>query len=334
MAHVTFIHGIGNKLDRTRLERAWLDALRDGGGPDLGSENVTTSMCYWADVLYPAPLAPTAVATEAGEQAEVMAAHDVGQAWYLELPAGEQRQVREMAAEVGAIQWLIDPEEDAEAGHTGSATEATSAIEGASTMSEISAAAAVEFERIPLPGPLKQRLMKAFLRDVHHYLWDVEFSPRDGEKYHVRQEVRRRTLDALAMGRAATPPHVVLAHSLGSVIAYDVLQNVAGAPVVDGLITVGSPLGLDEVQDRLKPGWSRWDGFPAGSLAGRWINVFDRLDPVCGFDPDLRNDFRRGGHGVLTDIDEPNWGSWRHAIVKYLSGTRLRVALIELLDIA
>jgi hypothetical protein len=335
--HVTFIHGIGNKVEPGLLERAWVDSLRDNGGPDLWSEHVTTSMCYWADVLYATPLPAMAGSTEAGEEAEVMAAEDIGQTWYEELPAAEKEEVRELAAEVGAITWLTDLDNAVEVG--GGADPATGAADGAVAGLEPSgpiapAEVADEFERIPLPGPLKKRLMRAFLRDVHHYLWDVDYSPRPGDTFRVRRDVRRRALDALAAAERAPRPHVVVGHSLGSVIAYDVLKNVDGAPVCDGLVTLGSPLGLDEVQDRLDPGWSRWDGFPAVKLGGSWVNVFDRLDPVCGFDPVLANDFRRGGQPVVTDVDEPNWGTWRHSIGKYFRGSRLRKSLVDLLGIA
>jgi hypothetical protein len=90
---------------------------------------------------------------------------------------------------------------------------------------------------------------------------------------------------------------------------------------------------LDEVQDRLDPGWSRWKGFPARRLTGRWVNVFDRLDPVCGFDPILPNDFRSEGRAVVTDVSEASWGRWRHSIGKYLRGPLLREALVDLLEI-
>src|SRR6185312_9598013 len=87
---------------------------------------------------------------------------------------------------------------------------------------------------------------------------------------------------------------------------------------IDGLITLGSPLGLDEVQDRLQPGWSRADGFPRERVGQGWVNVFDRLDPVCGFDPELTNDFRRGGADVIEDVAVRNGGAWRHSATKYL----------------
>jgi pimeloyl-ACP methyl ester carboxylesterase len=60
-----------------------------------------------------------------------------------------------------------------------------------------------------------------------------------------------------------TRPHIVVSHSLGTVIAYDCLKRIPECPAVDGLITLGCPLGLDEIQDKLQPGWTRADGFLA-----------------------------------------------------------------------
>jgi pimeloyl-ACP methyl ester carboxylesterase len=124
-----------------------------------------------------------------------------------------------------------------------------------------------------------------------------------------------------------------VSHSMGTVIAYDLLRRVPECPAVDALVTIGSPLGLDEIQDRFRPEWTRADGFPGEKVrSGRWVNVFDRLDPVAGFDPSLANDYRRGGTAIITDIHEPNHGAWRHDIAKYLAGPRLRAALRELLE--
>ena len=73
-----------------------------------------------------------------------------------------------------------------------------------------------------------------------------------------------------------------------------------------------------EIQDKLQPGWTRADGFPHERVAGDWVNVFDRLDPVCGFDPVLASDFRKGGQSKVEDIAVQNDGAWRHSITKYL----------------
>ena len=155
---------------------------------------------------------------------------------------------------------------------------------------------------------------------------DAEFTPRPGARHRIRTEIRRRAIDALRAGDAAEGKHIVVSHSLGTVIAYDCLKRVAESPAVDGLLTIGSPLGLSEVQDKLKPEWSREDGFP-DKLQGPWVNVYDRLDPVAGFDPDLAKEYRRDGTHAVEDIHEPNEGSWRHSIVKYLRGVKLRERL-------
>jgi hypothetical protein len=98
-------------------------------------------------------------------------------------------------------------------------------------------------------------------------------------------------------------------------------------------MTIGSPLGLDEIQDKLQPGWTRPDGFPSAKVLGAWINVFDRLDPVAGFDPFLENDYRKGGEGAVRDIEVQNDGSWRHSMVKYLRQEKLRRNLKDILGL-
>lgn len=175
--------------------------------------------------------------------------------------------------------------------------------------------------------------METLLRDVHHYLFNVQYSPRPGASFRVQDEIRRRFLAAVVEGAKKPGPHIVVSHSMGTVIAYDCLKRVPECPEVDGLMTIGSPMGLDEVQDKLQPGWSRKDGFPHERMRGGWINVYDRLDPVAGFDPKLANDYRRDEKDVVRDINEQNSGKWRHNISKYLSGVKLRDALRELLGL-
>ena len=79
-------------------------------------------------------------------------------------------------------------------------------------------------ERVPLPWFLKQRVMNAFLRDVHHYLFDVEYGPPGRPAVHIQQTIRQRFLEAVC-APAVTRPHVVVSHSMGTVIAYDCLKR-------------------------------------------------------------------------------------------------------------
>ena len=55
MGHITFVHGIANKPEPEVLLKQWLVALYDNDGVDLDELDVTCSMVYWADLLYPDP---------------------------------------------------------------------------------------------------------------------------------------------------------------------------------------------------------------------------------------------------------------------------------------
>jgi hypothetical protein len=58
MAHLTFVHGIGNKPERDVLLEQWRIALLDDDGVDLDGIGVRCSMVYWADFLYDKPASP------------------------------------------------------------------------------------------------------------------------------------------------------------------------------------------------------------------------------------------------------------------------------------
>lgn len=307
MAHLTFIHGIGNKSESEVLHQSWRRALAKDGGIDLGAEGVTSSMIYWADVMYAEPKPEADVHESAEEGAVDTDREDVDLAFRDAASAEEQEWLEKFAAKY-RLDSELPPDEESSVGESGP-----------------------EFERVPLPGWMKKRIMSAFLRDVHHYLWDAWHSPRPGEDFRVRTEIRRRVQQSLVDGAKSGAPHVIVSHSMGTVIAYDNLQRVAECPAVDGLITIGSPLGIDEIQDQLSPEWSRHDGFPVKTKS--WINIYDRLDPVAGLDPLIMNDYQRRGSDAVVDINEQNWGTWRHSITKYLAGDQLREQLGSMLEL-
>ncbi len=189
-----------------------------------------------------------------------------------------------------------------------------------------------ELERIPLPDFAKDAFLKRFLRDVHHYLFNVSFSPRPGERYFVRDEIRKRFVAAVTRGSAARRPHIVVSHSMGTVIADDCLKRVAECPVVDAFVTMGSPLGIDEVQEKLRPEWTQDDGFPSARVSGKWINYFDRIDPVSRLDPYLASDYRRNAEMIVEDVAQLNGGWWTHDVTRYLSGREVSSSIAALLS--
>jgi hypothetical protein len=308
MAHVTFIHGIANKPPAGALLGLWLRALAAGGGPDLAAAGVTSAMVYWADLFYERPIEESLV-QENLAVLEAAGAEPVDLSWRERGRPGERAWTAELGDKLQAAL---------------AAQEVVVASSPASSASPRGEVAREREESVLLPWFARERLLETLLRDAHHYLWNVA---------GVEDEIRRRTVAALAQGAGQPGPHVVVAHGMGAVIAYDCLKRVESAPAVDALVTLGSPLGLDAIRKGLQPGWSRHDGFPGERVRGSWTNVYDRLDPVTGFNPRCAEDFKRDGRPVVDDVHDPSYGRWRHAIHKYLGGPLLRAGLSALLGL-
>ena len=303
MPHVTFIHGIANKPEPEALLNNWKAEL-DIGGFNLGTRGVTSSMVYWADVVYDKPLS-SASNFESVDDGLGTEKADEELEWVNRLDAEEKAVVDAMIEKFGLDS--APPGGDLEA-------------VPAQPMGEDDPYAV---EAIPLPWFIKERVMKRLLKDVHHYLFNERFSPRPGETYDVQTELRKRFVQQLETDRAnANGPHVVVAHSMGTVISYDCLKNVAGCPTVDGFITVGSPLGLSEIHDNFAPTYNKQDAYPSSNVNEQWINIYDRLDPVA-FDAKIANDYRRNGQNVVQDERVRNGGVWRHSTHKYFHQDKL-----------
>ena len=109
-----------------------------------------------------------------------------------------------------------------------------------------------------VPG-LSGNMIERFTRDVWVYLTDDD----------VRKEINGIVADELPK----SGPVIVLGHSLGSVVAYDILRQAQGI-TVPLFLTVGSPLGVRAIAERLRP-----IGFP--SVAAGWYNAYDDRDAVA-----------------------------------------------------
>jgi hypothetical protein len=110
-----------------------------------------------------------------------------------------------------------------------------------------------------IPG-LNSRLIDAFTRDVYVYLTYVG----------VRAQIDQVIADALGDG-----PCVVLAHSLGSVVAYNVLRTRSVTPRYPGLVTVGSPLGIRAIKQQLAT------PLVSPPCVSHWFNAYDDRDVVA-----------------------------------------------------
>ena len=155
-----------------------------------------------------------------------------------------------------------------------------------------------------------ERLLILWLKQVRTYFTDVE----------IRRQIQARFTQAIG-----PDTRVVMAHSLGSVVAY---EGLAAHPhrMVPMLVTMGSPLGIRNViLDRLQPAPDRRArGVVRGRWPGgvrRWTNIADHHDFVAlvkklheVFDPEL------------VDIEIDN-GARIHRVDRYLTAEQTGAAL-------
>ncbi|GLH99929.1 hypothetical protein Pa4123_52050 [Phytohabitans aurantiacus] len=135
----------------------------------------------------------------------------------------------------------------------------------------------------------------------------------------VRAAIQRRFASVV---RSDT--RVVVAHSLGSVVAYEALCAHPDWAVTD-FVTLGSPLGVPHViLHRLTPAPQRdhgLKGFWPGSVR-RWVNVTDDGD-IVALQPRLRDVF---GDRV-TDVGINN-GIAAHDVQRYLTAPEVGAAVL------
>lgn len=105
---------------------------------------------------------------------------------------------------------------------------------------------------------------------------------------------------------------IVIAHSLGSIVAYDVLSKRSKtAPSIPLFMTVGSPLGIRSISERL----NRPLAHPPG--VGRWVNARDPRDVVA------LHPLNRKYFDILPPVEDfssvDNFTNNRHSIEGYLN---------------
>ena len=115
----------------------------------------------------------------------------------------------------------------------------------------------------PFFGERAQRMVVWFLKQVRSYLGDPRI-------HHAAQQA---LLDRLTDETA-----VIVAHSLGTIVAYETLCSYPQRSV-RALVTLGSPLGAPSILPKLVPAVTAGNAPP--SRLQQWVNVADRADVVA-----------------------------------------------------
>jgi len=152
--------------------------------------------------------------------------------------------------------------------------------------------------------PLGAAAIDVFTRDVFVYL-----------TYRAVQD----RIDDVVSAQLTPAPCVVVAHSLGTIVGYNVLRNANPAARVPLFATVGSPLGIRAVRRRLDT------PLTMPSCAGRWYNAFDERDVVALYPLDAQH------FPISPAIDNNssvrNTANDRHGIEGYLGDRSVATAI-------
>lgn len=142
----------------------------------------------------------------------------------------------------------------------------------------------------PYFGQVAQSVVIWYLKQVYRYVTDPT----------IRQAARNSLI-----AKIGEDTRVVVAHSLGTVVAYEVLAANPQLPV-QMLVTLGSPLGIPALLPRLDPPLlAAGDHCPAGLR--HWVNIADAADVVA-----LRKDLGSLYGARVTDYLVHNKATMHH----------------------
>ena len=127
--------------------------------------------------------------------------------------------------------------------------------------------------------------LKAKMPDLYRYRHQPE----------TQSAIRQRLVDVLRRMPGEDHKVMLIAHSMGSLIAYDVLKEAARILPelrITHLVTAGSPLGLVDVKE-IVAGPQR-----VPECVERWSNLADPRDWVARWDTLLSDEYPPNGKGV------------------------------------
>lgn len=266
---LVYMHGVGMQEPRERLRLLWDLALF---GRELNSTSPAgeSRMAYWTDLVVP----PTA----AGRPTVAWARSEFGRD-----PAQNQLNLSQLRGDFAI------PRADDEA-ELRLLRLWEKLLRRFDVDTDSPARSRLESKILPLPRWARRPIAKVALRLLLGQFAAYFLNPE------IRDRIRQRLDDELPDN--GDEDVVLVTHSLGTVIAYDVLTMRArlGRPVpVRQFVTLGSPLGIDEVQDFLE------EPLAVPTHVRQWLNYCDLLDPVA-LDKGLAGDFTPGVH------DDPSGG--------------------------
>lgn len=156
-------------------------------------------------------------------------------------------------------------------------------------------------------GKVAEAVLKIKLEDLYKYYSDDQ----------KQKELRTRLKEQIVNNKDHRI--MLVAHSMGSIIAYDVLRILGKedpAISIDHFVTIGSPLGIPHVKYQIAKENSL---VRTPSIVKKWSNFADKRDPVA-IDTHLADDYEPNSSGVKVsdDLVLNDWGGIHHKSYGYL----------------
>ncbi|MBT2450812.1 hypothetical protein J7F03_27815 [Streptomyces sp. ISL-43] len=305
-ARVVFVHGIGGPRDPAGELGQWSAGLADGmraaGHGDraerlLADVSGGTSFVYYGDLFADPRAQGEGAWSPSGPEAEILAGLLGDVVASLVAENGQETDPERRRAELRILEHA-QAQTARQGGQQGSGEILRKALDVATTLLELRPWRSVGTWVAP-------KLMVRDLAQVARYLARGERESAGGS---LDERIRARVCDALGDG-----PSVVVAHSLGTVVAMEALHEFTGE--VPLFVTLGSPISMRAaVWPHLRP---RPPATPAGVRS--WLNFWDR-DDLIAVRPRLEADVAPNAAGVVpvsrrVDSD----GVWVHPAQKYLA---------------
>lgn len=174
---------------------------------------------------------------------------------------------------------------------------------------------ATHLDKIFLDEKLKVRFKKLLDRIIYRYFADLGyyFSQDSISLYNpwcsVKDDIQNRLLEVLRKYKGYQI--LLVAHSMGSIVAFDLLSKFPRSIKVETLITIGAPLGLPVIKSHIfteqKNGDPKLD-YPRtpDCIRLEWYNLFDMGDYIA-LDHKLHEAFSPNCWGISsTDIEVYN----------------------------
>lgn len=275
MAVIIGIHGLANKPDENTLRSYWLDSIKEGLDKNcgLGVADISFDLAYWANAFY----------------------------------ANHQHRMPEYPFDA---LYNHQPYIPAEPGPLPERLE-TRLDRLRARLSDFTGQIADRFYRADILDEASDWVVKrvSFTRDLSLY-YDNPMIPQTGGAAQPARTILHDKLKA-KLTEHSDERLMLIAHSMGSIIAYDVLRDIGLAKRQGDkewkdfdctfFATIGSPLGLGKVKDEIT---DKRDYDPEHTrlrtptvVTEDWMNFADPEDPVA-FDSRLRDDYGENALGI------------------------------------